>query len=156
MAGWKIILRYGQGDGLKSIGLALEGNGCLAITAWGGTNEYFLDSQNLADDQWHHVIWSLDNGTAKTYVDGALVDTRTHFGGINGIPLSDMATETGEGCIGQNTLAGGPTLFDEYWKGKIDQVRIYSRAPSSLEVAQLYQSEYEPRPRLGCLLSIQR
>ena len=74
------------------------------------------------------MIWSLDNGTAKTFVDGALVDTR----------LFSIATVAGEGCIGQNTLAGG---LNEYWKGKIDQVRIYNRALSSLEAAQLHQNE---------------
>ncbi len=126
----KTIFRYGNiGSGNQSMGLALR-NGELMPTAWGAANEYVIPG-NLADGDWHHVAWTLNGGTANTYVDGTLKDTRSFTAN----------TVLGSGIIGYNTNPAG-----EDWIGGLDDINVFDRALSSDEVTSMmdYDEVFNP------------
>jgi hypothetical protein len=84
---------------------------------------------NVADGNWHYCVVVFDrDSTAKVYVDGKL----------DGTPVTlasqvDDLTNTTPFYIGRNATGS-------YFNGLIDDVRIYNRALSAGEVAQMYNS----------------
>ena len=88
---------------------------------WGFTATYDLENQSLAaignlSDGWHHFVLTWDaSSTFKLYIDGSLADTKTK---------SVTYNTPAEFAIGRWYDSG-------YWfDGKIDQVRIFSKALS--------------------------
>ena len=125
----KTIIRYGnQGHGGQSLGLVLR-NGKLMPTTWGASNEYLATSVSFDLGAWHHVTWSLESGTAKTYINGTLKDSRAF----------NVNTVLGSGYIGYN-----PNPAGEDWDGSIDDIRIYNRALNAEEIHELYEQERPP------------
>lgn len=77
---------------------------------------------------WCHVALVYDNGPTKVYVDGRMV-------GENTLPATNGQLRT----IG-SWMPDDPDIGDrEPWKGQIDEVRVYNRALSALEVSALGQ-----------------
>ena len=77
-------------------------------------------------NQWTHVSVTYDQGTVKTYANGSLVHT------YNG------AGEIGDALPAQNDLRiGGRQLASHNFHGRIDEVRVYSRALTASEVGAL-------------------
>jgi len=79
-------------------------------------------------DSWVHIAFSYDssNGQLKSYINGSLSNT----------------WDTGYGNLwtsGEPFRIGFPAGI-YYWKGKIDEVRIYNRALSASEILNLYNS----------------
>jgi len=90
----------------------------------------------LSTTQWAHVVYSFSklSGRHKIYVNGSVVYNQVHAGAV----ASPTATTTV--MIGaQATLPTGQVRF---FKGSIDEVRVYTRDLSDLEVSQLYQAEF--------------
>lgn len=91
-------------------------------------NRDILDGTNkINDGQWHHIAVIIRPAQdVMFYIDGGLssVDYLTITGG---------ATGTGFGI-------GGPTFISNYFTGSIDDVRVYTRALTSAEIAQLFGS----------------
>ncbi|MTD57547.1 LamG-like jellyroll fold domain-containing protein [Amycolatopsis pithecellobii] len=81
-------------------------------------------------NRWYHLVGVRDAaaGTLKLYVDGRLTGTTNAC-------LGDQAT--GHTVIGRGQYAGGPV---DYVNGAIDQVHLYDRALSDVEVSTLYSS----------------
>lgn len=81
------------------------------------------------DGHWHHVVGAYDpvEGVLKIYVDGRIVGTKQ----TAGIPVvSGEAVQ-----IGRFNGAHG-----QFFQGSIDEVRIWNRPLSSLEVQSSYRS----------------
>ncbi len=77
---------------------------------------------------WRHVVYSVDSqGVANMYVDGSLVESYT---------FSNTTIYTGAST---SMRIGARALNSNYFKGTIDEARIYSRALTSSEVKSLYQ-----------------
>jgi hypothetical protein len=106
----------------------------------------------LVADIWHQVVivLSMDNplGSFTIYADGvanhsqiASNDGTTGFAGI--AYDADMRFLIG-------ALEGRPfySTPDQFWSGKLDDIRIYNRAFSPNEVQQLYASEVQAGMRL--------
>jgi hypothetical protein len=74
----------------------------------------------LALNAWSHLATTYDGSSWKFYVNGALIASRTYTGAI---PVSTGALRI-----------GGNSIWPEWFKGQIDEVRIYSRALSAAEV----------------------
>jgi hypothetical protein len=73
---------------------------------------------------WHMVTATFDGATAKLYVDSALVATETFTQpGNTNYPL----------YIGQYFAGAGYN-----WNGALDEVRVYTRALTAAEVANIY------------------
>jgi hypothetical protein len=87
-------------------------------------------------NQWHHLVFTYTRASNITasYLDGILVDTRSESYETN-----DPNIFLTIGCQ-QSSTGGG----DYFFNGNIDDIRIYNRALSSNEVAQLYAIESAP------------
>jgi beta-galactosidase len=75
---------------------------------------------------WHHVAGTYDGIQLKLYIDGALRSVSDYIGYI--------ASNQYAVNIGRNSEADDGTRF---YEGAIDDVRIYTRALSSAEIAYL-------------------
>ncbi len=85
-------------------------------------------TSNPADGKWHNVIWIWNGSSLSLYVDG------------------NAETVTVAGTFTVNTVLNGVLRMGSYLtggadlSGSLDDVRIYNRALSAAEVANLYQS----------------
>ena len=78
-------------------------------------------------NSWHHMAATRDNNTYKFYIDGKLV-------GSSAIQTSTAdPNTTSEYTIGYCYNAGV-----RYWKGSLDDLRIYNRVISATEVQALF------------------
>jgi hypothetical protein len=78
--------------------------------------------------KWYHVLGTYDGSAVRFFVNGILMSSSPCQGAIQ---YGTTAME-----IGRNSYEPGNTSY--YFKGKIDDVRIYNRALSSSEILQLY------------------
>lgn len=82
---------------------------------------------------WRHVVYSVDSqGIANLYIDGAQVERYTY---------SNVTMYTGASTT---MRIGARGLNSNYFKGNIDESRIYKRSLSASEVKSLY--EWAPGP----------
>ncbi len=107
---------FGWHFSLHSAGEKLRFNhagtdGAIIITA---------DSYN--DDQWHHALVTMDGSTARLYVDGVFDSSDTY---------SDLIEND------QGLLIGGDVV-NNHFVGNLDDLRIYHRVLSDLEISALY------------------
>jgi hypothetical protein len=113
----------------------LQNTGELAVGIWGA----YINTRNaLNDGRWHHVAAvSPDHPTPnitgiKLYVDGQLQ--------TNTIASASLAVNTAlvdDVLIGNYTIANGS--HQSFFKGQIDDVRLYNRALTDAEIAGLGQ-----------------
>ncbi|SJZ53391.1 choice-of-anchor A domain-containing protein [Sediminibacterium ginsengisoli] len=72
-------------------------------------------------NKWHHVAATYDGSFMKVYLDGVLVASRQMTGKIT--------TNTNAVVLGQQPG------YDEYFTGKVDEARIWSRALTQCEIS---------------------
>ena len=94
-----------------------DGNGAIADFDASSDTTY-------TDTEWHHVVGVVDDGTSTLYVDGM---KQAKQGAVS---LTDS---------GQHAHIGiqYSQYDDRFWKGLIDEVRIYYRALSAQEISGL-------------------
>jgi hypothetical protein len=107
----------------------------------GGTNKFgaytnnergisFESPNSIPINTWNHLVFTHDSSGDKLFFNGYLVASNTVSGTIIYSP--------------QNLLIGADSNLGTLWrffKGKVDDVRLYNRALSRLEVQQLYDLE---------------
>lgn len=93
----------------------------------------------VCDNSWHQCVAVYDGSSIYLYVDGVLKNNQ-------GVTLN---RGTAGGTIGAR-LDGL-----ENWNGNIDDMRIYNRALSSGDVAQLYSIELSPPPQGPPVITVQ-
>ena len=97
------------------------------------TSGYHIESDtpitaiNYTDGQWHLIVGLYDGSNIKVFKDGILIGSKSQTGLI--------LASTGKLFIG---CVEGPS---EFFKGSIDDIRIYNRALSDSEIQQLYQGQ---------------
>ena len=77
---------------------------------------------------WHHLAGTYDGSAARLYIDGVEVSETAASGSISTISTGDL-------------IIGGQynsTSNEDFFHGLIDDVRVYYRALSGVEVLQLY------------------
>jgi hypothetical protein len=95
-------------------------------TIWDGP----IMNNTVNSESWHNFVFIYDDNekTIKVYIDNSLFGSKIVTG------YSDEAlTPT---YIGARPYWNGPTVF--FFKGKIDDVRIYNRALNSAEIQSIY------------------
>ncbi|HVZ75730.1 MAG TPA: LamG-like jellyroll fold domain-containing protein [Candidatus Paceibacterota bacterium] len=97
----------------------------------GGTYYYVTDT-NIAQNTWYYAMATYDGETLRLYVNGVDVSDNTSPSG------AIRYTSAIRDCIGSEAGSSGCGAGN-YFPGSIDDVRIYNRALSASEVAQLYQ-----------------
>jgi len=91
-------------------------------------------SSSLPDNAWHHFGLTYANGILKRFDDGV---SSASYTGWPKVEPQESSLYIGRGTI--STSAG-----TEFMQGYIDDVRIYNRALSTVEVAVLYTLENTP------------
>jgi hypothetical protein len=97
----------------------------LRVDTSASSNQDTVVTDTVLDNQWHHLLFVLDNGEALMYQDGEKVD-------------ADSYSE-GNGIANNSQLLIANSVEDRFFPGKIDQVRIYDRALSEAEIKRLYR-----------------
>ena len=81
----------------------------------------------ITPGNWYHFVGTYDGTTIRAYINGSLIQ-QTNLSGPMNDPNSPLNF-------------GGVSTYPYYWNGSLDDVRIYNRALTDAEVAQLYSSE---------------
>lgn len=122
-----IINKWGAG-GFRSYVLWVAGNGKLngRVTS-DGTNWTTITSTSLVNNsQWNHILFIYNGSKLLLYINGVSDATPvTHTSGIFNSTLN---------------LRIGYFSAVAYFNGSIDEVRIYNRALSPLEIKRLHDS----------------
>jgi hypothetical protein len=124
-----VVLSWG---GLQWI-FGLFGTGELTVYAGG---PYIKTTALVNDNQWHHVAAVMtDDGSPNVseielYIDGVLQTTVNSPGSVNTVGSYDV-------LIGAFWNVSSPSGF---FKGMIDDVRIYSQVLTNVEILNLYQN----------------
>jgi Concanavalin A-like lectin/glucanases superfamily len=106
-----------------------------AITQSGYSNEQVLnDTSALPTGTWTHVAVTLNGTTGVLYRNGASVASGS-------VTLAPSAIAPTFAWLGRSDFAGDP-----YFSGKMDSIRLYSRALPAPEVAALYDLERRGLP----------
>ncbi len=116
----KWIVLYGPGPALRGLSFCINGPG------------YAYADVNPEPGMWHHFLFRKSSTNYTVFFNGVSVSS--------GHGTSTLLTNnSGPLTIGQAENGG-------YVNGKMDDIRIYNRALSSNEVAQLYAYESTPFP----------
>ena len=125
---------YDEGGATNGLTLKLEGKRLLAgVRAGGDGSQKTLSIQlDRGADVWYHTLVVFDRGEFKLYLDGTW---QTLDAGYTKIPAH--GNEGGAGLRHGNSDAFGESGTDEFNKGRIDDLRIYSRAVGDIEAELL-------------------
>jgi hypothetical protein len=130
---WRIVNK--QESAWTSWGFELFGNG---YAGGKGNNLTFHNSSgntwvncvvseiSLIPNTIYHVAAISENNSAKIYLDGQLIKTCSNMLGIPYTINSDMV------------IGSSSEFSDFFFKGKMDDLRIYNRALTEAEIKQLY------------------
>jgi hypothetical protein len=115
-------------------------NGKVEGGSQGGAGPQALYSPFAADSKWHHALLvTTPEGLNSLYLDGSLVSTSQRGNGYS----SNLPIQIGRELIDPTDDGSG----NRYFRGSIDDVRVYNRSLSLSEVAALYSSEAPPKPQ---------
>jgi S-formylglutathione hydrolase len=91
-----------------------------------GGNWYIAGFGTLEADTWYHLAATYDKKIFKTYKDGILITSNNTFGRSIG-----PSAETNSLKLGRHATS------EQFFTGTVDDVRIYNRALSDDEIAEL-------------------
>jgi type II secretory pathway pseudopilin PulG len=81
---------------------------------------------------WHYVVGTYNGTQVKLYINGVLVWTYNYSISMNKNMLSVF--------VGGGDSNGDDVADSQFWKGMIDEIRIYNRALSDQEIKALYDA----------------
>ena len=121
------------GDGIFAVNLALHGTGQVETDTRAAGQDYDVFSTRTSlGNQWHQAVYIMDGSSnLLLYIDGQLDHTTAYIVALD-------YNSNPHWRIGANKFAGA---INDYFSGSIDDVRLYNRALSSIEVASLYSME---------------
>jgi hypothetical protein len=103
---------------------------------WSGPN--YGQLPQISDGTWHMFTVVFGAGSLRTFIDGNLIQAISTYGTV---PSGALQTSTNPFSLGASFDSGSPA---DCYVGNLDDIRIYRRALTPTEVAQLYQSESTP------------
>ncbi|MBN2559331.1 MAG: LamG domain-containing protein [Phycisphaerae bacterium] len=141
------LVGYGGGAGCGTswlMGINHWGHASMGMTGhcWANTIEYYYGSEAPAGSWFHFVITTDPTGT-RIYLDSELKAS-------NSIYVNNTYVNGRHLAIGVAVNPTGYAPYKDYnvgyFKGTIDEVRIYDRALSLAEIQELYALEAVPVP----------
>jgi hypothetical protein len=118
-----------EGWGIECANNGINGSTNLAFFfgGSGGWGANIAPIKCIFDNQWHFMVGTIDSSKVKFYIDGNLVASTA----VSGSASSNR---------GDLFIGGWWWLSpDVFFKGIMDDIRIYNRALTAAEVSQLYQ-----------------
>ncbi|KAA0257362.1 hypothetical protein FHQ18_09960 [Deferribacter autotrophicus] len=107
------------------------------LEVWVNSKKASIDIPDIADDQWHHLVWTRSGKQNCLYVDGEQIECIT-------IARSDGIIEIANGglIVGQDQDKVGSN-FDEYqdFEGKIDELKIFDTVLTASQIQEIYNNE---------------
>lgn len=130
--GWQRIFDFGTGE--KQYMFLTPSNGSIMRFAIkdGGDEQLVSHSQKMPSSQWVHVSVTIGSGSAKMYMNGELV------GQNNNITIKPSDFKPMFNYIGRSQFDRDP-----YFRGYIDDVRIYNHALTQAEIVQVMNGEID-------------
>ncbi len=122
-----VLNKYSSSSG----GFTLQQNNSTTnqyVFAWGNGSSYTCEATTtiiLTANVWQHVMVVKSGSTVTGYVNGVIHDSCTGA-------FSTVSYSSDNVTLGRRASAG-----DRYWSGVMDDVRIYNRALTTKELAQL-------------------
>ncbi len=120
-AGWRtVVLKEQTGDlvyGLYAAATGFRPSGHIFV---GDDDERVQAPSTLPANAWSHLATTYDGSALRIYVNGTLADTFATNG--------DMTVSSGLLRI------GGNTIWNEWFEGAIDEVRVYDSALSATQI----------------------
>lgn len=95
------------------------------VSTSAGAERPGIPGADLVSGQWIHVAGVYNGSTAKIFLNGVLKDTHNLTGNVNPGQVA---------MLGKSGTAGTPS----YFKGSIDNVEIFNRALSDVEVLEIF------------------
>jgi hypothetical protein len=117
---WRTIVMKEQSGNLIYSLAANSDRNQPATSVFAGSGRTLYGGSRLAVNTWTHLAATYDGATQRLYVNGSQVATRSQNGGIR--------VSTGPLQIGRNSVWG------QYFRGRIDEVRIYNCALTTSEI----------------------
>jgi hypothetical protein len=134
---WQRIFDFGQDTDRNMFLTPRSGNDTLrfAITESGNTNEKRLNyTKPLTTGKWVHVAVTLAGDSGQLYVDGTRVASQT-------INLNPSDIRASQRWLGKSQYAN-----DRYFNGKLDEVAVFDRALSQIEIQQVMACGWDALP----------
>jgi Ca2+-binding RTX toxin-like protein len=130
LIGWETLILKERGGGDFSYALYAHDGGSLAGGApvpsgnvrVSGAHQVLRGTSALPLNAWTHIATTYDGTTQRLYINGVEVSSRAQSGLIN----------VGSG---QLSIGGNNAFADEFFRGLIDDVKVYNRALTAAEIA---------------------
>jgi len=136
---WKVIVGKVTPLVHETLSLVLKPTNQLTTSfATSGEGNHLLESPSVVPDgQWNFVALTYDGTKVVFYINGAVDSSHSRSGTVR--------TNTNSLTIGRHGGDANQSGGDSFFKGAMDDVRIYNRALTAAEVKQLY-NEANPEP----------
>lgn len=122
MSGWDTVVIKEQTGGLAyALSANSDANRPNTTVNVAGTDRQLTSGSYLPHNKWTHLATTYDGSMQRLYVNGVQVGSRSQTGAIT---LSSGALRI-----------GGNSVWGSYFRGYIDEVRVYNRALSQSEIA---------------------
>lgn len=131
------ILSIGGANGDQGLNVANNYYGQTGFTGYGWTNcsspqvAYGASTGTVENDNWHHVLCTRATGVVKIYVDGVLITTNSTIPS-NCPPYYATSQE--------RAVVGMRFNQTKYFKGKLDELKIFNYALDADEVLAVYEN----------------
>ncbi len=102
----------------------IDSGGACQFGVWGGTQA----TTTLITGAWHHIAVTFDGTTLTGYLDGSPIGGGAATYAFAGVPLTVAQAHNGE----------------NFFNGRVDDLRLYSRALDAMEVAALHAGAAGP------------
>jgi len=89
---------------------------------------------SLLLNTWYHVVGVIDNGTVQLYINGQIDNSEATENSVK----SNFYITNGRVTIGNARLYRQAYVATRWWRGKLDEVGIWSRPLRSTDVITLY------------------
>jgi PKD repeat protein len=117
---WQVIIMKERSGGSAYYLAANSNTNQPASAVYIGGERTVMGGSRVAANTWTHLAATYNGQTQRLYVNGSQVAQRS---------------QTGQTLVSTNVLRiGGNSIWGEFFRGRIDEVRIYNRALTATEI----------------------
>jgi len=120
----QVFIDKRNGWKMRNFSLALTDKSIIEGCSGDGTNYFVYGNNSVIINEFYHIVLTYDQQNLKLYVNG-IEKNNTHCTTTTNIGNGDILI----GCHGES---------DFYFKGTIDQLRIYNRSITQSEIQELF------------------